>query len=327
MFEIRGAEVAKKLPYFLAWGLVFSSLLAFADQIDSGELGWFFDLVVHFTPHLIVAGIVVSISLLAVKAPGLLIATVCIVGVHTYSVLGHNNFVKPSSGKDVASNTISIVTANIWGNANALSKLGSLVEANKVDVVAISEMTRDTCTDLAREFPSYPYCRIVDRNKDGAPLSKRMALVSKDMPLSFSIIAKPEFRNRAIIDAVYEHNSREIQVVVVHPVAPGSPAHMRDRNHVLLSTNSLVEDKEHFILVGDMNTTPWSRIARQLPGVRAGDPKLESTWLTRLPLIGLPIDHIRISDSFNLIEYRVGPHIGSDHRPLIAKLHLRGSAN
>ena len=153
-----------------------------------------------------------------------------------------------------------------------------------------------------------------------------MALISKERPLSFSIIAKTEFRNRAIIDAVYEHNSRRVQIVVVHPVAPGSPAHMRDRNHVLLATNPLLADQKHFILMGDMNTTPWSRTARQLPGVRAGDPKLESTWLTRLPLIGLPIDHIRISDSFNLIEYRVGPHIGSDHRPLIAKLHLQKSA-
>ena len=318
--------MAKKVAYIIAWGFIFSSLLAFADQINFGKLGWFFDLAVHFTPHLIVVGVIVSISLFAAKAPRLLGATVCVVGAHVYSTFGQNNFVRPNSTPSAAPQTISIVTANIWGNTDALTHLGAIAKVEEADIVAISEMTGDACADLSNEFPSYPFCKIVDRNKDGTLLSKRMALISKNRPLSLSVVAKPEFRKRAIIDAVYDYNSRKVRIVVVHPVAPGSPANMRDRNHVLLTTNTLLKDQKHFILMGDMNTTPWSRIARQLPGTRAGDPKLESTWLTHIPLIGLAIDHIRISDSFNLIEYQVGPHIGSDHRPLIAKLHLQEAA-
>ena len=315
--------MTKQFVRFLAWGCLFGSSVALADQIDFGEWGWFFDLAVHFTPHLVLAGIVISTSLFFVKAPKLLIAVLCMTGVHIYSVFGHTNFVRPSPTLGKSSNTITVMTANIWRSANALTQLADLAEIEKVDIIAISEMTADTCKDLSMDFPQYSFCQIADRNSDWATLSKRMALLSKNEPLSFSIVAKPEFRNRAIIDAVFEYGSRKMQIIVVHPVAPGSPAHMRDRNHVLLAIEPLLQNQIDFIVMGDMNTTPWSRISRQLPGVRAGDPKFESTWLSRLPLIGLPIDHIRLSDSLELIEYRVGRNIGSDHRPLIATLYLR----
>ncbi|MEM6554635.1 MAG: endonuclease/exonuclease/phosphatase family protein [Pseudomonadota bacterium] len=314
--------MTKTVVKISAWSFIIGSAAAIADRIDFGEFGWFFDLSAQFTLHLVFAGVVVSIALLLFRSTKLLSAALFLSGAHIFSVVSQSNFSLPRSGSSQSAETVSVLSANIWRNANALDQLAELAELEDTDIVAIVEMTRNSCNDLAEDFPQYPFCRIVDRNEQGALLSKSMALLSKNEPQSFSVLSQPEFRNRGIISAVFEFDSRLAQVVVVHPVAPGSPAHMRDRNHVLSATNALLEHREHFMLMGDMNTTPWSRVGRRLPGVRAGDPRTESTWLTRFPLIGLPIDHIRFSDSLRLNDYRLGPNIGSDHMPLIAEFQF-----
>ena len=42
--------------------------------------------------------------------------------------------------------------------------------------------------------------------------------------------------------------------------------------------------------------------------------------------LGLPIDHIRFGGGLILTDYRVGPHIGSDHLPLFATFALPSGA-
>jgi endonuclease/exonuclease/phosphatase (EEP) superfamily protein YafD len=85
------------------------------------------------------------------------------------------------------------------------------------------------------------------------------------------------------------------------------------------------------IIGGDFNATPWSegvqRIAR-LSGTRpvAG---LRPSWLTpELPgwlrsRIGLPIDHLLVSDRIVTLEARTLPFAGSDHLPVFYRVLLR----
>jgi endonuclease/exonuclease/phosphatase (EEP) superfamily protein YafD len=40
-----------------------------------------------------------------------------------------------------------------------------------------------------------------------------------------------------------------------------------------------------------------------------------------LPLVTIPLDHCLVSEEWHVSERRVGPHLGSDHRPVIATLH------
>jgi endonuclease/exonuclease/phosphatase (EEP) superfamily protein YafD len=81
-----------------------------------------------------------------------------------------------------------------------------------------------------------------------------------------------------------------------------------------------------FIVVGDFNATPWSTPLRGFAercglldtsrGIVFG-----ATWSYFLPY-RLMIDHGFVSSEWRLLRRKVGPSLGSDHRPLILDLAL-----
>jgi endonuclease/exonuclease/phosphatase (EEP) superfamily protein YafD len=82
------------------------------------------------------------------------------------------------------------------------------------------------------------------------------------------------------------------------------------------------------ILVGDLNSTVWSPYFAETIG-RTGmvDARegfgLLPTWPTWLPVMKIPIDQCFVSPDVEIVNLKAGPHIGSDHLPLIIDLRLR----
>ena len=77
-------------------------------------------------------------------------------------------------------------------------------------------------------------------------------------------------------------------------------------------------------MIGDFNLTPFSPYFRAfadasgLRPVRAGFwPK--STWPGMLASawLGIPIDHAFIADDLKVVSHEIGPHLGSDHLPVL----------
>lgn len=308
--------------WIIATGYICGSIVALFDNFHLGLAGWLSDLAVHFTPHLALSGVLVSGAMYFAKSRLLFLSTSTLAAIQLLTVLSHENFVEPIDDPLFESASIKVMSANIWEKTSALNKLATLAKQEDVDVIAISEMTQSNCDEISDTFSQFSFCRIVNVAENGNRLSKPMALLSKSEPTSFEVLAEENFRRRAILNVVFKIESQDIRIVVVHPIAPGTPTRMRDRNNVLSAAKQLLENQENFILLGDMNTTTWSRVSRSLPGQRVGDPRLESTWLTNRAMIGLPIDHIRIGKLFAIKNYRVGPSTGSDHRPLIASVYI-----
>jgi endonuclease/exonuclease/phosphatase (EEP) superfamily protein YafD len=81
-------------------------------------------------------------------------------------------------------------------------------------------------------------------------------------------------------------------------------------------------------VVGDFNMTPWSPYFPEILRVSGLKNSLvgagfQPSWPSWLPaLLRIPIDHALVSEEFEVVERKVGPHIGSDHRPLIIKIAL-----
>ena len=94
---------------------------------------------------------------------------------------------------------------------------------------------------------------------------------------------------------------------------------LRDRDAAIAMVFDRLADPA--IVGGDFNATPWCEALRGAP-VRIGNPLAESTWLTRWPFIGLPIDHLFVTESVRVSAYKVGPFLGSDHRALVARIHI-----
>ena len=77
------------------------------------------------------------------------------------------------------------------------------------------------------------------------------------------------------------------------------------------------------IVAGDLNCTPWSPnfvdLLKSSNLINSGlGHGLAISW-TPIPItaLGLPIDHVLVGDGIQVADRKVGPHVGSDHRPVI----------
>jgi endonuclease/exonuclease/phosphatase (EEP) superfamily protein YafD len=56
------------------------------------------------------------------------------------------------------------------------------------------------------------------------------------------------------------------------------------------------------------------------------EPRWSPTWMAGFWPLGLRIDHVLVTPELCVESVEVGPSIGSDHRPVIARLRLASPA-
>ena len=83
------------------------------------------------------------------------------------------------------------------------------------------------------------------------------------------------------------------------------------------------------IIAGDFNVTPYSPVLvnwlerTTLTDARRGRG-FGMSWPTSVPVLGIPIDHVFVSEDFLVDAHYYGPAFGSDHYPVLTRLSLRG---
>ncbi|HET6630838.1 MAG TPA: endonuclease/exonuclease/phosphatase family protein [Woeseiaceae bacterium] len=122
-----------------------------------------------------------------------------------------------------------------------------------------------------------------------------------------------------------------ITLVLAHVRAPASPAkaELRNTQFVALGKMLAADDNAAKILMGDLNTTPWSPYYRQLAS--ATDMRNAAlgrgylpTWPAGFSLLKIPIDHCLVSDALRVSNFRTGADVGSDHLPIVVDLSISG---
>jgi endonuclease/exonuclease/phosphatase (EEP) superfamily protein YafD len=76
-----------------------------------------------------------------------------------------------------------------------------------------------------------------------------------------------------------------------------------------------------YLMAGDLNATPWSSVMHKV--ARAGlvaAGASSPTWPAAFPLLAL--DHVLGSHHWAVTQHVVGPAVGSDHLPVLARLSL-----
>lgn len=128
--------------------------------------------------------------------------------------------------------------------------------------------------------------------------------------------------------ATLRHAGRELRFIGTHPVPPigGQFFHWQREQMALLADHVRGLDTP-VLLACDLNSTPWGLVYREFTGTtglaaRSVDATWPATWHA-LPFAGLPIDHVLCSRDLQITARRVGPPVGSDHRPLTAELAWR----
>jgi endonuclease/exonuclease/phosphatase (EEP) superfamily protein YafD len=120
-----------------------------------------------------------------------------------------------------------------------------------------------------------------------------------------------------------------ISVLGAHPLAPTDEERASLRNAQLaFAAEWAANQTGAFVVVGDLNATPWSWPLRRL--LASGDLLNSQRGFGLQPsfsaesilLLRVPIDHLLHSPALEVTDRDLGPPLGSDHFPLLVDLQL-----
>lgn len=222
---------------------------------------------------------------------------------------------------------IRFLIANVQYRNLRVEPLLRLVEAEQPDLIVLIELTDWWVEALERRMcPQYPYAKQVGlRNGFGIGFFSRLPieqiealdLGGAELP---SLVARLKFAEQPVT------------IIGTHPYAPVTMTKARLRNQQLRAIAGAARAQEgSVIVVGDLNITAWSPYFQEflrMAGLRDTQEGFGAqwTWPTRLPLMGVSIDHCLVSPEVAVVNRRVGPPIGSDHLPLLVDLGVEHPA-
>lgn len=306
--------------WLFAGGVAGATLLGQLDRVGlQGWPGWVFDLFAHWPRQLFLAAFTVAIAAGALRLfrPAGLAAVAA--ALNAAIVLNTGGFALPQPAAPGA-RLVRVVSANVHQSQEALEKLAVMARDYRADIVSIYETPDDLKDDaLAALFPDMPLRVMPSETPEGLWLFKRSLIMARTGPSDQVGVTYFNDSNGVILRLPFAG----VQVVTAHPPSPGSPHLAFDRNRQLPRIAEGLNVAQPFVVMGDLNTTPWGRIFGAVPGMRAGDPRFEGTFPAFAGPLGLPIDHIKFGGGLSLTDYSVGPDIGSDHRPLFATFAVR----
>lgn len=287
----------------IAWGgavgLTLLTVAAFAAQ-----LGFPAEALSHLRLHFILAALLWGAACLAVRAPRACAACM---------VAGFLNLADamatPPHAQRLAKDRPAGLTL-IWSNNHrserAAKRIVEMARAHDADIVMLAETNPEQHGWIGQQLSDYP-CQV------GVPVD------------GFTVTTFARAPCAALEQSVLGGETAGVRrdgwgVVGIHPARPDSRRHQIRRDAEIAAAAASVPAGG--ALVGDFNATPWSPVLRSLEdaGLRRVpcSGRFTATWLSRLPGLGLPIDHVFVREGVSA-RCTVGPDIGSDHYPLVVE--------
>jgi endonuclease/exonuclease/phosphatase (EEP) superfamily protein YafD len=212
---------------------------------------------------------------------------------------------------------LSIATANVHLDNGSAKALGQWIDRTSPDLVVLNEVSPAYALELER-IEGYPYRYLLPSDD---PFG--IGLLSR-FPLS-GIRTIPSENGSRHVEAQIIWGTTSVALTAIHPMSPISPQEHNNRNLQLAAVAAAAKSAgQPSIIVGDLNTTPWSSAfsgiedtgVRRATGLSPTWPSIGQGWL------GIPIDHVLVTPHWSVLEQQLGPNIGSDHLPVLVKIGL-----
>lgn len=282
-------------------------------------LGWPFELFAHFRPQYAVAALLVTLVLagqrrgVAAGIAALLVAWNALPVVQRASAEA-----PPVSCEGPA---FSVATVNLQYSNLQHDRFLAWLAGHPADLIVVQELTNAWAQTLA-----------------GSDAHSHRFLLTREDPYGIGVLSRWPLESSGAIDlagdglpsvaGIVDVEGRRIRLLGLHTHWPVLPEVARMRDAALGGAAGIARDSDlPVILLGDLNLTPdspeFTRLLDQ-SGLRdvVSGRRWRPTWQAGFWPLALRIDHVLVSPQLCVESVEVGPSIGSDHRPVIARLRL-----
>lgn len=226
----------------------------------------------------------------------------------------------PDALPETPAGSLRIASFNAWHRNSDWDGALATLTGGQYDVIGIQEarwLRQPQRDALAGEYPFIIQCR-------GG------TILARTLPLASGCSEDPRIRAAWARLKVGDQSFTFVALHFAQPILTDTYLGNVDGIDLLLSQLAARYGADDMILAGDFNTARSSfamtRLQNRLAPLRPVTLHLR-TWpserLSPIPLLG--IDHVWTSPGWRLDALARGPHLGSDHRPVFAALHLTDS--
>ena len=278
-----------------------------------GGAFWVFDLFAHFrVQYMQLCLILIGIALWQRrnKQAVALILLACL----NYAFVLPLYFGKPATATEKPIRAM-LINLNA-GNGNTEQVLEAIRNADP-DILLLEEVTPKWAHELAVLETHFPY-RVAEPQAGCFGIM----LLGK-VPLEHGTVVEIGDAGAPSITADAYLPQGAISIIATHPLPPINADYSRHRNHQLAALPDLVKMQQHpVLLMGDLNTSPWSSCFTRLLRDSGLKNSMESfgfqpTWPANMPFLRIPLDHALHSPEIKIYNRMVGGNVGSDHFPVI----------
>jgi len=281
----------------------------------AGRYGWLLDLASHFRVQYCIVLVVVAAGLSIVRKYKIAIFFGAVALFNLALVIPF--YVGSDHGDATQARSLRVLLVNVYTSNRDHAAVLDSIERHDPDFVVAAEVNQRWMSVLDTLSQRYPY--VVSRPREdnfGIVLLSKHPIVDSKI-VSLSAIDVPS------ILAEFKLQGKRFFLLATHTLPPVSSEYARFRNEHLEAISQAVADLDApVLLLGDLNVTPWSYFFRRLlrnSGLRNASRGrgVQPTWPTHMRVLLIPLDHCLHSPEIDVIDKRVGAHLGSDHYPVI----------
>jgi endonuclease/exonuclease/phosphatase (EEP) superfamily protein YafD len=299
---------------WLLGGVAFATLLALL-----APLGWPFELFSHFRSQYLAAALLLAVLLAWRRRAVPAALALAVAGWHALPGVSASGVV---DAFDCAGPVFTVATVNVQFSNTHRAAFRAWLETQPADFLVIQEVTPHWAAELGAQT-EYPHQHVLAREDPYG-----LAVLSR-WPLESVTLVDLAGDGLPSVAGVVDIGGQRIRFLGLHTHWPITPALAAARDEALQGAAQLASASDlPVVLLGDLNVTPHSpafdRLLEQagLRDVMRGRG-WRPTWFASVWPLALRIDHVLVSSGFCVEHAAVGPALGSDHRPVLARLHTR----
>ena len=304
------------LPAVVGAGLI-TAASWFASQF------WLLELFTHFRLQFAAGALAIMLCAAGSRRPRIAFASLLIFAANAWPLLPY--LMPGAIVAHAGESSVRIMFANVRRVNENYQAVFDLVESEQPDIVGFAEVDEKWLQELSGLHGQYPYSVLhPEADAHGLALYSRIPIHER--------AASPYLEGGTQTAIIVDIIPANVTLYLAHPQSPVSPRRATLRNVQLETLSRMIQadPNREQVLIGDLNTTPWSphyvSIERKakLSNAATGRGYIPTwpSWKLSASLLMIPIDHCLVSDGLTVQQFRVGTGIGSDHLPLIVEVAI-----